>query len=134
MHSFRSLFHFWLSRPWVGPLSSWVGCGGSSERLKQELQKPAGPSDTSFMRKTIKLMACALFLLWGAACQKVSPEISALSKGDPTLVLPAPKNGRLTLGSQLQTSASYKLKGRVSFVQPGEAASASYRLKGTVKF
>lgn len=85
------------------------------------------------MRKTIKLVVCALGLLWGAACQKVNPEILSLSKKETPLNL-TPANGRVTLGSGTSTSGSYKLKGRISTLEPASNPVGTYRLKGTVQF
>jgi len=85
-----------------------------------------------FMRKIPLILGCALSLFWGVACQKVSPEILALSKGETPVFNQTPLSGRVTLGSGEFTSASYKLKARIGLVQPADSSSASYNLKGTI--
>lgn len=82
----------------------------------------------------------ALALL--SSCSKVDPEIFALgSKKDPdtgggTPQNPAPPGNRLTLGSNsaVVSNGGYKLKGRVSFIEPSQSVNGSYKLKGTVRF
>lgn len=85
------------------------------------------------------IWATSLLLL--SSCSKVDPEIFALGSkketdggGGPQN--PAPPGNRLTLGSNpsVVSNGGYKLKGRVSFIEPAQSTNGGYKLKGTVRF
>lgn len=88
--------------------------------------------------KFILFLGVALF---ASACQKVDPKVLGFGSHDDSLNGAEPQKGRVTLGSddgpQLSSGGTYKLRGRVSAMDPAASSSAPdarYKLSGTMRF
>lgn len=107
----------------------------------ETLQFPRSSTDKFNMRN--RLIVAAIFsLLALSACQKGAPQILGLGSlnqgpgnGGDTGSTAAAGN-QITLGSSdVVTAGGYKLKGRLSAIEPVTSGSAGgYKLRGTVKF
>lgn len=85
------------------------------------------------MQNALKILAAGV-ILFSISCSKVSPEVAFLSS-EEKVGPQGPQFGRVTLGSEVHSNATYKLKSRVSTIQPAAGTEVGgYKLRGTVRY